>query len=242
MCGRFAFYSPHEAVVRLFALPEDAPGIEPSYNIAPTTYVPAVREDVAATRRLAMLYWGLVPVWAKEKSIGARMINARAETLREKRAFRDAYRERRALVVADGYYEWMKLNAREKQPYFIQPASGTPFAFAALWEAWRDPATGDPLESCAIVTTSAPMAIRHIHDRMPLIVPPAAHAEWLDPRNENLDRLDQLLGPEGAGELVARPVGDGVSNARNQGAHLIEPLPEPMQQTLLEEPAGPCED
>jgi putative SOS response-associated peptidase YedK len=189
-----------------------------------------------------MLYWGLVPMWAKEKSIGARMINARAETLREKPAFRDAYRARRALVVADGYYEWMKLNAREKQPYFIQPASGTPFAFAALWEAWRDPATGDPLESCAIVTTSAPAAIRHIHDRMPLIVPAAAHAEWLDPRNENLDRLDRLLGPEGAGELVARPVGDGVSNARNQGAHLIDPLPEPMQQTLLEEPAGPCED
>lgn len=224
MCGRFAFYSPHEAVVRLFGLPDDSPGIESRYNIAPTTYIPAVREDVAATRRLAMLYWGLVPVWAKEKSIGSRMINARAETLREKPAFRAAYRKRRALVVADGYYEWMKLGARDKQPYFIQPASGGPFAFAALWEHWRDPATGEPLQSCTLITTNAPRPIAHIHDRMPVIIPNAAYAEWLDPRNEDLDRLDRLLVAESAGDLVARLVGRAVSNARNEGAGLIEPI------------------
>ena len=242
MCGRFAFYSPHEAVVRLFGLPEDTPEIEPRYNIAPTTYIPAVREDVAGTRKLAMLYWGLVPVWAKEKSIGSRMINARAETLREKPAFRNAYRKRRALVVADGYYEWMKLGAREKQPYFIQPASGTPFAFAALWENWRDPATGDPLQSCTLITTQAPRAIAHIHDRMPLIIPAPAHAEWLDPRNEDVERLDRLLRREGAGELIARPVSRAVSNARNEGAALIEPLPEPAPGLPLDQPGEPDSD
>src|SRR5215207_3281518 len=142
MCGRFAFYSPHEAVVRLFNLDESLAELEPRYNVAPTMHVPAVREDndAAATRRLALLYWGLVPAWAKDKSVGARMINARAETLRAKPAYREAYRSRRALVAADGYYEWMKLGPALKQPYFIQPASGAPFAFGALWETWRDPA------------------------------------------------------------------------------------------------------
>ena len=239
MCGRFAFYSPHEAVVRLFGLPEDTPEIEPRYNIAPTTGIPAIREDVAGTRRLALLYWGLVPAWAKEKSIGSRMINARAETLREKPAFRNAYRKRRALVAADGYYEWMKLGAREKQPYFIQPASGTPFAFAALWENWRDPATGETLQSCTLITTQAPRPIAHIHDRMPLILPSSAYAQWLDPRNEDVERLDRLLQPEGAGKLVARPVSRAVSNARNEGASLIEPLPEPLPGLPFDQPAEP---
>jgi putative SOS response-associated peptidase YedK len=239
MCGRFAFYSPHEAVIRLFGLPDDTPEIEPRYNIGPTTFIAAVRDDAAATRRLGMLYWGLVPFWAQDKSIGARMINARAETLREKPAYRSAYRRRRTLVAADGYYEWRKLGARAKQPYFIQPASGTPFAFAAVWEAWRDPATGEPLESCAFITTSAPKSIAHIHDRMPVIIPPAAYGEWLDPRNEDLDRLDRLLRPEAAGDLVARAVGRDVSNIRNEGARLIKPCPEPTADSLFDEPSGP---
>jgi putative SOS response-associated peptidase YedK len=242
MCGRFAFYSPHEAVVRLFGLPDDTLAVEPRYNIAPTTGIPAIREDIAATRRLSLLYWGLVPAWAKEKSIGARMINARAETLREKPAFRSAYRNRRALVVADGYYEWMKTGARDKQPYFIRPASGSPFALAALWETWRDPATGDPLESCALITTNAPRRIAHIHDRMPLIIPPAAYDEWLDPRNHDLDHLDRLLNPEGAGEMLAHPVSRTVSNARNEGSALIAPLPDPIQDLPLEESQGPDAD
>jgi putative SOS response-associated peptidase YedK len=242
MCGRFAFYSPHEAVVRLFGLPGDTPEIEPRYNIAPTTCIPAVREDVAATRRLAMLYWGLVPVWAKEKSIGSRMINARAETLREKPAFRSAYRKRRALVPADGYYEWMPLGAGGKQPYFIQPAGGTPCAFAALWENWRDPATGEPLQSCTLITTPAARPIAHIHDRMPVILPPSVYAEWLDPRNENVESLDRLLRSEAAGELVARRVSRAVGNARNEGAQLLDPLPPPMPELQLDRPAVPDAD
>jgi putative SOS response-associated peptidase YedK len=233
MCGRFAFYSTHEAVVRLFGLPDDTPGLEPRYNIAPTTYVPVVRErrDVAVTRRLAMLYWGLVPWWAKDKSIGARMINARAETLKDKPAFRDAYERRRGLVPADGYFEWMKTGAREKQPYFIQPASGAPFALAALWEFWRDPTTGDPLESVALITTDAGRSVAHVHDRMPVVIPSNAFAEWLDPQNRNVDRLDRLLDPTAIDDMVATPVSRHVSNARNEGPGCIEPL-------VMDAPAG----
>jgi putative SOS response-associated peptidase YedK len=239
MCGRFAFYSPHEAVVRLFGLPDDTPEIEPGYNIAPTTWIPAVREDVAATRRLAMLYWGLVPSWAKDRSIGARMINARAETLKDKPAFRNAYQRRRALVVADGYYEWQKLGARDKQPYFIRPGAGAPFAFGALWERWRDPATGEPLESCSLITTAAAPEVAHIHDRMPVIMPPAAYAEWLDPDNHDCERLDRLLAPGAAGPLVAYPVSRMVGNARNQGAQLIEPVHDATTGLPLEAPPPP---
>jgi len=251
MCGRFAFYSPHEAVVRLFGLPDDTPAIEPRYNIAPTTFIPVVRElpdeeeatpDVAATRRLAMLYWGLVPVWAKEKSIGSRMTNARAETLQEKPAFRSAYRKRRGLVPADGYYEWMQLGPRDKQPFFLRPASGTPFALAALWEAWRDPASGEPLESCTLITTAPPKSISWIHDRMPVIVPQSAYAEWLDPRNQNVGRLDRLLSAEGAGEMVAHRVSRLVSNARNQGPQLIEQVAEPPLAMTLDLAPDPDDD
>ncbi|MGI9247148.1 MAG: SOS response-associated peptidase [Steroidobacteraceae bacterium] len=241
MCGRFAFYSPHEAVVRAFGLPDDTPEIEPSYNIAPTSPIPAVREDAAATRRLALLYWGLVPAWAREKSIGARMINARAETLRDKPAFRNAYQRRRALVPADGYYEWQTRGPRDKQPYFIQPQAGAPFAFGALWERWRDPVTGEPLESCCLITTAAARQVAHIHDRMPVIVPADGHAEWLDPKNADCDRLDRFLRPEGAGPLVARPVSRMVSNARNQGPQLLEPAHAPDTGLPLEAPP-PCND
>jgi putative SOS response-associated peptidase YedK len=251
MCGRFAFYSPHEAMVRLFGLPDDTPAVEPRYNIAPTTLIPAVREladdggltpDVAATRRLAMLYWGLVPVWAKEKSIGARMTNARSETLREKPAFRSAYRQRRALVPADGYYEWRQLGPRDKQPYFIRPVSGGPFALAALWESWRDPASGEVLESCTLITTMPPKSIAWIHDRMPVIIPPAAFAEWLDPRNHDVASLDRLFGPDGAGPMIAHPVSRLVSNARNQGPRLIEPAEESPRAMTLDLTPAPDDD
>jgi putative SOS response-associated peptidase YedK len=227
VCGRFAFYSPHEAVVRLFGLSDDTPAIEPGYNIAPASFIATVRassDPGDATRRLARLYWGLVPAWARDKSIGARLTNARAETLHEKPAFRQAYRKRRALVPADGYYEWMKMGSGPKQPYFIQPASGTPFGLAALWESWRDPASGEPLESVALVTTAAARNVAHIHDRMPVIVPREAYAEWLGPSNQDVGRLGSLLEAAAAQQLVARPVSRLVSNARNQGPALIEPV------------------
>jgi putative SOS response-associated peptidase YedK len=223
MCGRFAFYSPHEAVVRLFAVAGDAPEVEPRYNIAPTTFIPAVRELPAGApaRRLALLYWGLVPSWATDKAIGARMINARGETLREKPSFRAAYQRRRCLVLADGYYEWQR-SAATKQPYFIRLESREPFAIAGLWEAWRDPAGGEPLESCTLVTTSPAPSIAHIHDRMPVILSPVDYAEWLDPGNTDVARLDRLLAPHTAAPLVAQAVSRLVNNTRNQGPRLIE--------------------
>jgi putative SOS response-associated peptidase YedK len=222
MCGRFAFYSPHEAVARLFGV-ADAPAIEARYNIAPTQYVAAVRAGDDERRSLSMLYWGLVPAWAKEKSIGARMINARAETLREKPSFRSAYRRRRCLVLADGYYEWQR-SGPVKQPWYMSFADGEPFGMAGLWETWRDPATGQPLESCCLVTTSPAPAVAHVHERMPVIVPASVHAEWLDPRNGDVERLDRLLVPWAGGGLEARAVGRRVNDARNQGPDLVEPL------------------
>jgi putative SOS response-associated peptidase YedK len=139
MCGRFAFYSPHEAVIRLFGVAA-APEIEPRWNIAPTQFIATVREP-CGPRELAMLCWGLVPSWAKEKSIGARMINARSETLTEKPSFRNAFRRRRCLILADGYYEWQRSGA-VKQPYFIAFGDGQPFGMAGLWERWRARSAG----------------------------------------------------------------------------------------------------
>jgi putative SOS response-associated peptidase YedK len=219
MCGRFAFYSPHEAVIRLFGVAA-APEIEPRWNIAPTQFSGTVR-DAGGPREVAMLYWGLVPSWAKEKSIGVRMINARSETLGERPSFRNAFRRRRCLILADGYYEWQRSGA-VKQPYFIAFADRQPFGMAGLWERWRDPATGEPLESCCIVTTSPAPTVAHVHDRMPVIVPPGAYAEWLDPKNEATDRLARLFEPCSQPGLQARPVSRRVNDARNQGPELIE--------------------
>jgi putative SOS response-associated peptidase YedK len=221
MCGRFAFYSPHEAVTRLFGVAA-APEVEPRWNIAPTQFVATVRE-AGGPRELSMLYWGLIPSWAKEKAIGARMINARSETLTEKPSFRNAFRRRRCLILAGGWYEWQRSGA-VKQPYFISFADGQPFGMAGLWERWRDPATGEPMESCCIVTTAPSPAVAHVHDRMPVIVPPGDYAEWLDPRNEDTGRLARLLGPSALPGLGAQPVSHRVNNARNQGPELIEPV------------------
>ena len=222
MCGRFAFYSPHEAIVRLFGVAA-APEIEPRWNIAPTQFIATVRA-AGGPREVAMLYWGLVPSWAKEKAIGARMINARSETLTEKPSFRNAFRRRRCLILADGYYEWQR-SAAVKQPYFIALDDGEPFGMAGLWERWRDPLTGEPLESCCIVTTSPSPTVAHVHDRMPVIVPPDAYAEWLDPKNEATERLARLFEPCPRPDLRARPVSRRVNDARNQGHDLIEEMP-----------------
>jgi putative SOS response-associated peptidase YedK len=221
MCGRFAFFSPHEAVAQLFGL-KDVPPVEPRYNIAPTMFVPVIRQDAAGARRLAMLYWGLVPSWAKDKAIGARLINARGDTLRDKPSFRSAFKRRRCLVLADGFYEW-QARPQGKQPYFIRMRSAQPFAMAGLWEAWRDANAGEPLESCAIVTTGANSALARIHDRMPVILPPAQYDFWLDGRNEDVEALSGLLVPYSDDAVEAVAVSKRVNNARNEGPDLINP-------------------
>jgi putative SOS response-associated peptidase YedK len=217
MCGRFAFYSPREAVARLFGV--DGPAIEPRYNIAPTRFVAAVRAGEDGVRHLDMLYWGLVPSWAKDRSIGVRMINARAETIADKPSFRSAYRRRRCLVLADGWYEWQRDGA-VKQPCFITFRDGEPFGMAGLWESWRDPAGGEVLESCTVVTTGAAPELACVHDRMPVIVGREAHATWLDAGRD----VAGLLVPWSRGGLEVRRVGRRVNDARNEGADLVQPL------------------
>jgi putative SOS response-associated peptidase YedK len=168
-----------------------------------------------------MLHWGLVPKWAKERAIGNRMINARAETLAEKPSFRDAFKKRRCLVLADGWYEW-QVAAGGKQPWFIRRKDARPFAFAGLWERWKDPANGAQLESCTIVTTDAAESIRKIHERMPVMLADADSDRWLDTAFSDTEKLSELLVPFDPKALEAWPVSREVNAPRNQGPELIE--------------------
>ena len=214
-------------MTRLFGV-QGAAGVEPKWNIAPTTYIPVVRLDDAGARRLGMLYWGLIPHWAKDKAMGARMINARAETLSEKPSFRNAYKRRRCLVLADGWYEW-KTEAGAKQPYFIQQANGEPFAMAGLWESWIETPGEPPLESCAIVTTEAAGSLADIHHRTPVVLPSAGYDAWLDcsaaaTSTANAAAVAGLLTAAPEGAMRARPVSKRVNNARNQGPELLQAI------------------
>jgi putative SOS response-associated peptidase YedK len=221
MCGRFAFYSPHDAITRLFGVANATP-VEPRYNIAPTQFVPVVRCDDAGVRRLAMLYWGLIPFWAKEKSIGARMINARSETVAEKPAFRAAYRKRRCLIIGDAYYEWRSL-AGGKQPYLLRAVDHEPFAMAGIWESWIEREGGDPLESCSILTTAATGRAATVHDRMPVILSRAAYPVWLDAK-ASMTAIDALASAPVEVQLEVQPVSKRVNNARNEGPELLDPV------------------
>lgn len=222
MCGRFAFYSPAEAVTRLFDVAEVAE-LEPRFNIAPTQYVPVVREDKAGKRRLDLLRWGLVPFWAKDMAIGNRMINARAETVAEKPAYRDAFRRRRCIVPANGFYEWQKRGS-EKQPYFISLGGEQVFGMAGLWSSWRPKDKPDQrLESFTIVTTGPSDKVRDLHDRMPVILAPGDYARWLDPAADP-EQLLSLLRPFDAPELVTWPVSRAVGDARNEDPGLIDSI------------------
>ena len=219
MCGRFAFYSPSEATAALFGA---ASSIEvvPRYNIAPTQYIAAVRRDEQDAPELAMLRWGLVPFWAKDPSIGNRMINARAETVAEKPSFRDAFKKRRCLILADGFYEWQK-GEDGKTPYFISLADGSPFAFAGLWENWNDKENDESLQTTAIITTDANDFMAALHQRMPVVMLPEQAERWL---GGDMELLSELIGNTPA--YRAWPVDRKVNNARNEGAELIDPAGE----------------
>lgn len=216
MCGRFAFYSPAEAAASLFGA--GAPGeIEPRYNIAPTQYVAAVRNAADDQRELVMLRWGLVPFWARDPSIGSRLINARAETVAEKPSYRNAFRHRRCLVLADGFYEWRR-QGESKTPYFISLASGEPFALAGLWENWTDKQSGESLQTTTLVTTDANEFMAPLHHRMPVILEAATATDWLAGSKDLLDDVATITPP-----LQAWPVDRRVNNARNEGEELIRP-------------------
>ena len=221
MCGRFAFYSPAEATAALFGASSPA-DVKPRYNIAPTQFIAAVREDEQQAREVAMLRWGLVPFWAKGPSIGNRMINARAETVAEKPSFRNAYKKRRCLVLADGFYEWRK-EGDTKTPYFISLADGSPFAFAGLWENWSSKESDESLQTTAIITTEASDFMAQIHQRMPVVLLPEHAGRWLD---GDMELLQEMIGKPPS--FRAWPVNRTVNNARNEGEELIDPAGEAM--------------
>ncbi len=226
MCGRFAQAAKPEAIAQLFDLPPEAiPPYQPRYNLAPTQ--PALvlrRHPHTGQKELVFLRWGLIPSWAKDPNIGQRLINARAETLDQKPAFRAAFRHRRCLVPADGFYEWQK-TSQHKQPYFIARKDGQPMALAGLWEHWQSP-EGETLETFTLITTEANELVKPLHPRMPVILPQDAFALWLDPRTDVRTLKDLLLTPYPSALLRAWPVHARVNNPRFDDPTLIEPLPQ----------------
>ena len=245
MCGRYASSRKPEDLIEEFEVtePRIAGPLQPDYNVAPTKEVYAVMErppsaekSSPAQRQLRVLRWGLVPSWAKDPSIGNRMINARMETVAEKPSFRRAFASRRWLLPADGYYEWYptseltKSGKPKKQPFFIRPSDGGILAMAGLYEIWKDPtkAQDDPdlfRWTCTVLTTQAEDGLGHIHDRMPMMVARERWADWLDPTVSAKEDLLELLVPAAPGRLEAYPVSPSVSNVRNNGPELVEPLP-----------------
>ncbi len=255
MCGRYASSRRPEDLVEEFEI--DSVQVKeilaPDYNVAPTKPVYAVVERPArpssdeedqpgpAQRQLRVLTWGLVPFWAKDATIGNRMINARMETVSDKPAYRKAFASRRCVLPADGYYEWYATEQKNKagkplkQPFFIRPMDSSSLAMAGLYEIWRDPTRDDEDPerfrwTCTVLTTSAADDLGHIHDRMPLLVEPDRRALWLDPGTSSAELLKELLVPAAPGRLSAYPVTTQVNNVKNNGAELLEPLAtEPLE-------------
>jgi putative SOS response-associated peptidase YedK len=254
MCGRYAASRKPEDLVEEFEVEHVSQGadIEPDYNVAPTKPVYAVlersprgssrgqsegdveepsrHEPAPPVRQLRAVTWGLVPSWAKDPSIGSRMINARVETVAEKPAYRRAFATRRCLLPADGYYEWYGEQRGRKQPFFIRPRDGGVLAMAGLYELWRDRSRADDdpvswLWTCVVITTRAEDSLGRIHDRMPMLVEPERYAAWLDPSVDDPDSLRSLLVPASPDRLEAYPVSTEVNNVVNNGPQLVEPVP-----------------
>jgi putative SOS response-associated peptidase YedK len=219
MCGRYVIKSPAAKLKVRFQL-DEMPLFEPRYNIAPTQQVPIVRLGDSSKSKLITARWGLIPSWAKDAKIGNKLINARGETVAEKPSFRSAFRKRRCLVPADGFYEWKKLDGG-KQPHFIHLRDEEPFAFAGLWEHWTNPNDGEVIESCTIVTTEANSLMRTLHDRMPVILPAQDYERWLDPATQDVEALKALLRPYPSEDMTAYPVSTYVNNPRHEDAKCL---------------------
>jgi putative SOS response-associated peptidase YedK len=225
MCGRYASTRARQELIDAFGVEWDADEeLEPDYNVAPTKPVPVVL--TREVRELRVARWGLVPYWAKDLSIGARLINARVETAREKPAFRRAFAKRRCLLPADGYYEWLTADGGGKQPYFIHPGDGGMLAMAGLYEFWSPPEGGERLLSATILTTEATDDVGRIHDRMPMLVEPERFEAWLDPALTGADEARALLVPAAEGSLVSHPVSTAVNRVINNGPELVKPVPQ----------------
>jgi putative SOS response-associated peptidase YedK len=227
MCGRFTLSSSAEDIAEAFGVSPPA-GLRPRYNVAPSQPSLVLRGSGGA-RVLAWHRWGLVPPWADDPAIGNRLINARAETAADKPAFRTAFRRRRCLIPASGFYEWAQAG-KQKQPYHFALAGGKPFAFAGLWESWDK--GGEEILSCAILTTRANNVVRPVHERMPVIVPVDAYDVWLDPAVQDPAAVADLLAPYAAGRMTATPVSRRVNNPRFDDPACLEPESS-SQGTLL---------
>ena len=222
MCGRFSQTASPEVIAQQFEL-TDPPLFTPRYNIAPSQSIAAIRIDPdTTTRTLVMLRWGLIPSWAKDPKIAHQCINAKAETVAEKPSFRSAFKKRRCLVIATGFYEW-QIHGRAKQPMWIGLRSQQPFAFAGLWEHWT-PAEGEPLETCTIITTEPNDLMAPIHNRMPVILSPTSYDQWLDPTFQQVASLNALLRPYPSTALTAYPVSTLVNNPRHDTPQCLEPV------------------
>ena len=221
MCGRFTLELPAGLLAELFGLPEP-PFFPPRYNIAPTQQVAAVRRRDEGGNRLDFLKWGLIPSWAKDPSIGSKMINARSETISEKPAFRAAFKQRRCLVPSSGFYEWEAVCGK-KIPQYLRLRNGSPMVFAGLWESWSGP-DGASVESCTILTTAANALIEPLHIRMPVILQPGDFATWLEPNPGDPEKLKQLCRPYPAGGMERWTVSTRANSPKYDAPDLIEPV------------------
>jgi putative SOS response-associated peptidase YedK len=218
MCGRYTLTTSVDVLAEEFEITGPLPEVPARYNVAPTQEVAAVLVD-DDERHLEMLKWGLIPSWADDPSMGSRMINARSETAAEKPSFRGAFKKRRCLIVADGFYEWQKVNGG-KQPYYIRMEDGSPFAFAGLWESWGK--YGEEIRSCTILTTEANHLVGEVHHRMPVILPPENYEVWLDPDMREAEPLLDLLRPYPDEEMEAYPVSRFVNSPSNDDERCVE--------------------
>ena len=239
MCGRFTLTSNLDELQGRFGFLSEFTSShnfdhEPRYNIAPTQPVLTVTND--GQRRGELMRWGLVPFWAKDLKIGFRMINAVGETASTKPAFRAAFKKRRCLVLANGFYEWKK-DGKRRLPSYIYPKSGEPMAFAGLWETWKSP-EGEVVQSCTIITTEANPFIQPLHNRMPVILSDETQALWLDPLTEDPKNLEPLLIPAPMELLTSHPVAEMVNSVKNQGPECIVPLMADVEERPEEPPHG----
>lgn len=235
MCGRYAITKAPDAMRRLFGYPEQ-PNFPARYNVAPTQPIPIVRL-FEGKRQFVLVRWGLIPAWVKDPKTFTLLINARGETVNDKPAFRNAMKYRRCLVPADGFYEWKRSGAT-KRPFFVTQKGDTPFAFAGLWESWIGP-NGEEVETAAIVTTVASRSIAHIHDRMPVMLPPDAFEMWLDCRNVDAQTAAALITPVADDLLEAREVSSRVNRVVNDTPDLVEQAkPEEIEAEIAAEKAA----
>ena len=237
MCGRFVSSSSPERISAYFGAEQNVDTLGQNFNVAPTNDIYGVVADAEGARELQSFHWGLIPVWAKERKIGQKMINARSETIAEKPAFKGVFKKYRCIIPMDGFYEWAagveggpvtKAGKLAKRPHFIHRADGEPLAVAGIWAAWRDKEEdpeGPWLHSASVVTTSANEFMAQIHDRMPVILPSAMWDMWLDPANQQIDVLSSLLVPAPEHLLEMHEVATDVNNVRNKGPHLTDRLP-----------------